>query len=209
MTYIRDANCLIDATVNGKQFSFSRSDIDIATWFLMLALEMTIEEAGLDNASKVMLLSTLIWFLMFLDWRWNEKWFEKKSMRWLPGSNFLSKGEKEGWISFKQLSMSTNGEVRQNLYFWVRWLSDRIYDRCPGDLSELRMDFIKWFEGKVEPLKRNLLYIFLIWRYIGIRLEIASIPAIGDIWKALDIQRAALHCIFLRILRKSFKGTLL
>jgi len=67
MTYIGDANCLIDATVNGKQFSFSRSNIDIATWFLMLALEMTIEEAGLDDASKVMLLSTLIWFLMFLD----------------------------------------------------------------------------------------------------------------------------------------------
>ena len=67
MTYIGDANCLIDATANGKQFSFSRSDIDIATWFLMLALEMTIEEAGLDDASKVMLLSTLIWFLMFLD----------------------------------------------------------------------------------------------------------------------------------------------
>ena len=83
-------------------------------------------------------------------------------MRWLPGSNSLSKGEKEGWISFKQLSMSTNGEVRQNLYFWVRWLSDRIYDRCPGDLFELRMDFIKWFGGRVESLKRNLLYIFLI-----------------------------------------------
>ena len=148
-----------------------------------------------------MLLSALIWFLMFLDWGWNEKQSEKESMRLFPRSNSLLKEEKEGWISFKQLSMSTNDEVRQDLYFWVRWLSDEIYDRYLDDLSELRIDFIKWFRGRVEPLKRNLLCIFLIWRYIGIRPEMASILAVGDIWKAPDIQRAALYCIFLRILR--------
>ena len=35
-------------------------DIDIATWFLILVSEMTIEEAKLDDALRVILLSALI-----------------------------------------------------------------------------------------------------------------------------------------------------
>ena len=38
-------------------------------------------------------------------------------------------------------------------------------------------------------------------KYIGMRLEIALIPVVGDVWKAPDIQKAALCCIFHSILR--------
>ena len=71
---------------------------------------------------------------------------------------------------------------------------------CPVDPLELRIDLIMWLEESNKPLKRDLLYSFLRWRWIGIRLKIASISAVGNIQKALDIQRAALHCIFLSML---------
>jgi len=35
-----------------------------------------------------------------------------------------------------------------------------------------------------------------MWRVIGMRPAIASMPLEGDVWKVPVIQRAALHCIF-------------
>jgi len=62
---------------------------------------------------------------------------------------------------------------------------------------------------KDDPLRRNLLYNFLRWRYIGIRPKIASIPGVGEVQKALEIQRSALYCIFHSTLREKFSGALL
>ena len=43
-------------------------DIEVAIWFLMLALETIIEEEVFDDALNVMLLRFFIWFLMFEEW---------------------------------------------------------------------------------------------------------------------------------------------
>jgi len=100
------------------------------------------------------------------------------------------------------LSMSIKEEFKQSLCFGVRLSRNKLYEVCSVDPSELRIDLIMWLEGSDKSLKRNLLYSFLRWRWIGMRLEIASIPTIGNIQNVPDIQRAALHCIFLSMLRK-------
>ena len=176
-------------------------NIEVATWFLMLVSEMIIGEEGLDNTLKVMLLRFLMWFLMFEEHGWNENQSGKESISWFPGSNSLSKNKKKGRSSLWLLSMLIRGEFKRNLCFGVRLSRDKLCKVCPVDPSELRIDLIMWLEGSNEPLKRNLLYSFLRWRWIGMRPEIASISAVGDIQNTLDIQRAALHCIFLSMLR--------
>ena len=81
-------------------------------------------------------------------------------------------------------------------------LRDKLYEACLVNLSELRIDLIMWLVGRDDPLRRNLLYSFLRWRWIEMRPEMTSIPTVGDVQKAPDIQRDALHCIFLSMLRE-------
>ena len=69
-------------------------DIDMATWFLMLALDITMEDKGLDDALNMMSLRFLMWFLVFEEYGWKENWSGKESMSWFPGLNSSSKAEK-------------------------------------------------------------------------------------------------------------------
>ena len=73
-------------------------DIEVATWFLMLASEMTMEEKGLDNVLKVMLLRFLMWFLMFEKRRWNENQSGKE------------------WVQTPHQKMKRRGEVYYSCY---------------------------------------------------------------------------------------------
>ena len=52
-------------------------NIEVATWFLMLASETTIEEEGFDDTLNVMLSRFFMWFLMFEEHGWKEIWYEK------------------------------------------------------------------------------------------------------------------------------------
>jgi len=52
----------------------------------------------------------------------------------------------------------------------------------------------------VPYLRWCLLLSLCIWRVIGMRPAMASMPSEGNVQKALVIQRAALHCIFLSLL---------
>ena len=123
-------------------------------------------------------------------------------MSWFPGLNSLSKTEKERESLLCLLFMSIRGEFKHSLYLGVRLLIDILWGIYLYDPLELRIDLIIWLEGSDEPLKRNLSYNFLRWRWIEIRSEIASIPVIGDVQKVPDIQRAAFHCIFQSMLRE-------
>jgi len=53
--------------------------IDMATWFLILASDTTIEDEGLEDTLNVMSSRFLMWFLIFEEHRWNEKWSGNKS----------------------------------------------------------------------------------------------------------------------------------
>ena len=73
-------------------------DIEVATWFLMLMSEMTIEEERLDDALKMMLLRFLMWFLMFEKRRWNENQSGKE------------------WVQTPHQKMKRRGEVYYSCY---------------------------------------------------------------------------------------------
>ena len=72
-----------------------------------------------------------------------------------------------------------------------------------------RRELRAWFVSKDTILNCCLLLILSRWRYMKMRPAIASIPHVGEIWKAPVIHIAALHCIFFNFLRGWNKGTLL
>ena len=108
-------------------------------------------------------------------------------MSWSPGLNSSSKAEKEGKSLLCLLSILIREEFRNSFYLGVRLSIDILWGICSYDLLVLRIDVIIWLEGRDEPLKRNLSYNFLRWRWIRIKPKIALILIVGDILKALDI----------------------
>jgi len=162
-------------------------DIDMATWFLILVLNTTIEDEGFDDALNVMSLRFLMWFLTFEEHEWKENWSEKESMSQFPRLNFLSKAEKKGKSLLCLLSMLIREEFRHSLYLEMRLSMDILWGIYSYDPLVLRIDVMIWLERNNESLKRNLSYNFLRWRWIEIRPKIASIPIVGGVLKTLDI----------------------
>ena len=148
---------------------------------------MTIEEEGLDNALNVILSRFLMWFLILEECEWKENWSEKELMRWFPGLNSLSKKEKKRWSLLHLLFMSMSVDFRHSLCLRLMLSMEILWGLCLYNPLELRILLIMWLGGSDDPLKRNLLYNFLRWRCIGMRPEMASIPAIGDVQKVPDI----------------------
>ena len=66
-----------------------------------------------------------------------------------------------------------------------------------------------WFNGKKDSCNRNLLNSFLRQRCMRKSPTMVLTLRVGDIQKASVIQREALCCIFLRILRWQYTGALL
>ena len=93
--------CLVVATTN----------MEVATWFLMLVLDTTTAEWGSSNAWIVILSRYLKWLLMFWllllfeGWKW--KWFGNTSISLFPGESSWLKEGKEEKTSLNLLSMST------------------------------------------------------------------------------------------------------
>ena len=136
----------------------------MATWFLMLASNTTMEDEIFDNALNMMSSRFLMWFLIFKEHSWKENQSGKESMSWFPRLNSLSKAEKEGKSLLHLLSISIRREFRCNLYLGVRLSMDILWDVYSYDPLVPRIDVMIWLEGSNESLKRNLSYNFLRWR---------------------------------------------
>jgi len=162
-------------------------DIDMATWFLMLVLDTTIEDEEFDNALNMMSLRFLMWFLIFEEHRWKENQSGKRSMSQFPRLNFLSKAEKKGKSLLYLLSMLIREEFRHSLYLEMRLSINILWGIYSYDPLVLRIDVMIWLERNNESLKRNLSYNFLRWRWIEMRSKMASIPIVSDVLKILDI----------------------
>jgi len=164
----------------------------------MLASKMTMEVKRSEEALKVILSRFLIWLLISRRHKWKENWSGKESLSQFSKENSWLNGEKEGR---NLLFLFINRLFRQSLCLEVRYLRDKLCGMCSVDPSRLRIDFIIWFGGWEKPHRWNLLYSFFRWRCIGMRPAIALIFIVGDVQKVSDIYSAALHCIFLRVLR--------
>ena len=70
--------------------------IDVATWFLILVLDTTMEEEGFDNAPNAISSKFLICFLIFEEYRLKENLSKKESIRQFPRLNSSLKTKKKG-----------------------------------------------------------------------------------------------------------------
>jgi len=112
----------------------------MATWFLMLASNITMEGKGFDNALNVMSSRFLMWFLTFEECSWKENWSGKESMSWFPRLNSLSKAEKKEKSLLHLLSISIREEFRYSLYLGVRLSMDILWGICSYNSLVLRID---------------------------------------------------------------------
>ena len=176
-------------------------EIDVATWFLILASDTMIVEEELDEAWSAISSSFSICFLISDEWEWKEKWSGNKSVSQLPSLNSSLKKENEGKNSFCLSSTLMSGDFKQSLCLAMRWSMDVLWHFCSCNLLELRRLLMKWLDGRDDYHSENLPYNFLRCRCIRTSLEIASTPRVGDIQNVPEIQRATLLCIFQRILR--------
>ena len=103
-------------------------DMKVATWFLMLILDITTAEWGSSNVWMVMLSRCLKWLLMswllLLFEEWKEKWFRNTSIGLFPSENSWLKGEKKGKTSLNLLSMSTIEPLILDCCLGIRLFSD-------------------------------------------------------------------------------------
>jgi len=180
-------------------------DIKIATLFLIPALEITRIVFGFERESSKILLRVWRWafltsvFLQFTVWK--EKWSEKLSTNQNPGKSSLWSLLKNRKTSFKWLLMF----IIELLIFWhcldVKLPIDRqcgfAFFKCWSSKSELRVCYL----GKNTILKWYLLLTLLKWKYIGMRLAIASTFHEGEVQNAPVIHSATLHYIFFSSLR--------
>ena len=109
--------CIVLTTYLLKEYI---CEIDVVMWFLILALEMTIVEEGLDDALNALSSNFSICFLMFGEWEWKEKWFENKSIKQFPGLNSSLKKENEGENSLCLLSTSISRDFKWSLCLSMR-----------------------------------------------------------------------------------------
>ena len=74
--------------------------MDVATWFLILASEMTIAEDMLDDVLSVVLSSSSMCSLVFEEHGWNVNLSEKESIRQFPGLNSSLKKKRKKWVYY-------------------------------------------------------------------------------------------------------------
>ena len=176
-------------------------EMEVATWFLILASDTTMDEKELEDALSVISSKFSMYFLTFEEQGWKEKQSGKMSTIWFPGLNSLLKKENEGKNLLCLLSTLIMGDLSQLYCLAVRWSMDILWLLYSCDLSELRMLWMIWLDGREDCHSKNLPYNFFRWRWMGTSLAIASMPKERDIQKAPVIHIAARCCIFLKILR--------
>ena len=103
-------------------------------------------------------------FLMFEEQGWKEKQSGKISTIQFPGLNSLLKKEKEGKILLCLSFTSIIGDLSWLLCLAIRWLMDALWLLYSCNLSELRMLWIIWLDGRKDHHSKNLPYNFFRWR---------------------------------------------
>ena len=94
--------------------------MEVATWFLILTFDMTMDEKGSEDAQSVISSKFSMCFLTFEEWGWKEKWSGKMSTIRFTGLNSLLKKEKEGKISLCLSSTSIIGDLSWLLCLAIR-----------------------------------------------------------------------------------------
>jgi len=94
-------------------------EMEVVTWFLMLASDITIVEKRLEDTLNVTSSKFFICFLTFVRWRWKKNWSGKISTIWFPGLNSSLKKQKEEKNLLHLLSMSI-----RILCLAMRWSMD-------------------------------------------------------------------------------------
>ena len=176
-------------------------EIEVVTWFLMLVSDTTIVKEGLEDTLNVTSSKFFICFLIFIRQGWKENWSGKISTIQFPDLNSLLKKQKEGKNLLYFSSISIRGNFNWILYLAMRWSIDTLWHFCSCDLSELWILWIIWLDGREDYCNKNLPYRFLRWRWMGTRPVMVSTLRVGDVQKAPVIWRAALRCIFLKMLK--------
>jgi len=179
----------------------------------MLVSIITTTERESDNAWMVILLRyhkwLLILWLFFLFKGWNEKQLGNISISLFPSENSQLKEEKEEKFSLHLLFMSIREPLMIECYLGISLSSNSWWGSWLLEFLESRIKLMMWFGGNKCAHRWNLLLSFCKWKWMGIRLAMASISNIGDIWNAPMIYITAFLCIFLSFLSGYANGTLL
>ena len=101
-------------------------EIEVATWFLILTSDTTMDQKGSEDALSVIYFKLSMYFLTFKEQGWKKKQSEKISTIRFPGLNSLLKKEKEGKNLLCLSSISIMDDLSQLLCLAVRWLMDTL-----------------------------------------------------------------------------------
>jgi len=126
---------LVNTTSDGKQFSFSSSNID---HFMNHLDDRFVIWVNVQDWCDDMVLDTSIRY----DNRRRKVWWcpkYNKSIRWFPGLNSSLKNEKDGKSLLPLLSMSMRVDFKQSLCLGVRWSMEMLWQLWSCNLLELRI----------------------------------------------------------------------
>ena len=131
-------------------------DIDVATWFLILASDTTIADFGSADAWRVILLRLQMCIFMLsslcLFVEWKEKQLGKTSISLSPGENFLLNRSNNGKISLILLSISIIGPLMFKHCFGVSLSNDNWWVSYSFTCLDYRCDFKIWLDGREYAL---------------------------------------------------------
>ena len=165
--------------------------IDMTTLFLILAYKITI--AVLESTIKLekkssslyrwaFLLSLFLWLT-----QWNEYWLWNLSISLNPGENSLLRVLNDRKRPLRHVFTSITELLIFSLCLEVIFSNDRQCDMEWLECWLSKSDQIVWLSGKEETLSWTLLLSFLKCRWIEINPANASIPSVGEVWKASRI----------------------
>ena len=101
-------------------------EMEVATWFLILVSNTTMDEKGSEDALSMVSSKFSICFLTFKEQGWKEKQSGKTSTIWFSGLNSLLKKEKKGKNLLCLSSTLIIGDLSQLLCLAVRWSMDML-----------------------------------------------------------------------------------
>ena len=160
-------------------------EIDVATLFLMVALNITRATVESKKDSRVISLRRQIWDLMLLLlWlkdKWNKKQLEKMSISLASGANSLLRESKKRKTSLNLLFMSTIESLIFEHWNGISIFNDNLWGMLKENCLVSRRDLRIWLYRRKWALNYNLLLSFWRCKRMGIRLAIASISKEGNV----------------------------
>jgi len=148
----------------------------------------------------------IIFSVQRVEWKIIRKYIYKSVSWW----EFIIERRKKGKTLLNLLSISTKGSLMIDDYLDISLSSNRWWCSWMLESLDSKIKLIIWFGGSKCAHKRNHPLSFFKWRWMGIRLVIASIPNIGDVQNTPVIYIAALLLyIFLSFSSRYASSTLL